>query len=159
MTYLRITLGQNQGESPGIPYVMEIWPSGHYSPIHNHGGSDAVIKVLHGTIWVDMFAFLAPLQTERFAMASFTKGDVTWISPRLNQVHKLHNDDPVEPCITIQCYMYAQDNLTHWPYFDYLQQSDIGHFVPNSDADFKDFKDIMHTEWQKRRATGLPAAA
>ncbi len=26
-TYLRITLGQNNGESPGIPYVMEIWPS------------------------------------------------------------------------------------------------------------------------------------
>jgi hypothetical protein len=23
-TYLRITLGQNNGESPGIPYVMEI---------------------------------------------------------------------------------------------------------------------------------------
>lgn len=31
-TYLRITLGQNNGESPGIPYVMEIWPVGHYSP-------------------------------------------------------------------------------------------------------------------------------
>ena len=25
-TYLRITMGANQGESPGIPYVMEIWP-------------------------------------------------------------------------------------------------------------------------------------
>jgi hypothetical protein len=36
-TYLRITLGQNNGESPGIPYVMEIWPVGHYSPLHNHG--------------------------------------------------------------------------------------------------------------------------
>lgn len=28
-TYLRITLGENNGESPGVPYVMEIWPVGH----------------------------------------------------------------------------------------------------------------------------------
>ena len=44
-TYLRVTLGQSVGNSPGIPYVLEIWPSGHYSPIHNHGGCNAVIKV------------------------------------------------------------------------------------------------------------------
>jgi hypothetical protein len=31
-TYLRITLGENNGESPGIPYVLEIWPVGHFPP-------------------------------------------------------------------------------------------------------------------------------
>lgn len=36
-TYLRITLNENNGELPGIPYVMEIWPIGHYSAVHNHG--------------------------------------------------------------------------------------------------------------------------
>jgi hypothetical protein len=35
-TYLRITMGQNNGESPGSPYVLEIWPIGHYSPVHSH---------------------------------------------------------------------------------------------------------------------------
>jgi hypothetical protein len=44
-TYLRITLGYNLGDSPGIPYVLEIWPAGHYSPIHDHGDANAVIKV------------------------------------------------------------------------------------------------------------------
>ena len=57
-TYLRITLGQNNGESPGIPYVMEIWPIGHYSPIHNHGGANAIIRVLHGNIHVKLYPFL-----------------------------------------------------------------------------------------------------
>ena len=150
MTYLRITLGTNQGESPGIPFVMEIWPSGNYSPIHNHGGADAVIRVLHGEITVSLFPFLAPEEQTAFATKTFVKGDVTWISPRLNQVHKLHNLDAAEPCITIQCYLYGDDNDTHWPYFDYIGNGDIEHFDPNSDADFLTFKELMKKEWAGR---------
>jgi hypothetical protein len=150
MTYLRITLGTNQGESPGIPFVMEIWPSGNYSPIHNHGGSDAVIRVLHGEINVSLYPFLAPEQQTAFAAKTFVKEDVTWISPRLNQVHQLRNLDPDEPCITIQCYLYSDDNETHWPYFDYLGDGDIKHFDPNSDADFLTFKQKMKEEWAGR---------
>jgi predicted metal-dependent enzyme (double-stranded beta helix superfamily) len=150
MTYLRITLGTNQGESPGIPFVMEIWPSGNYSPIHNHGGSDAVIRVLHGAINVSLYPFLAPEQQTPFAAKTFVKEDVTWISARLNQVHQLRNLDREEPCITIQCYLYADDNETHWPYFDYLGEGDIEHFNPNSDADFLTFKQKMKEEWARR---------
>ena len=148
-TYLRITLGQNQGESPGIPFVMEIWPSGHYSPIHNHGYSDAVIKVLHGEIAVSLYSMLSLHHEAPFAVDRFRAGEVTWISARLNQVHKLMNEAS-DPCITIQCYMYAETNLTHWPYFDYLEKSDIAHFDPNSDADFAAFKAIIKKEWEQR---------
>lgn len=147
-TYLRITMGQNQGDSPGIPFVMEIWPVAHYSPIHNHGGSDAVIKVLHGAITVDLYPMLSSCHVEPFARAVFEKDDIAWISPRLNQVHKLINLGETEPCITIQCYMYAQDNVTHWPYFDYLNNNEIGHFDPNSDADYLEFKTLMMQEWE-----------
>ncbi|HEX8126110.1 MAG TPA: cysteine dioxygenase family protein [Allosphingosinicella sp.] len=150
MTYLRITLGTNQGESPGIPFVMEIWPSGNYSPIHNHGGSDAVIRVLHGEITVSLFAFLAPEETNPFAVKTFVKEDVTWISPRLNQVHQLKNNNMDEPCITIQCYLYSEGNDEHHPFFDYLGQDDIEHFDPNSDADFLTFKRKMQEEWARR---------
>lgn len=149
-TYLRITLGLNQGESPGIPYVMEIWPSGHYSPIHNHGGADAVIRVLHGAITVSLYPMLSPHHETPFATKTFVKDDVTWISERLNQVHMLKNHDPAVPCITIQCYLYADDNRTHWPYFDYLEPDGIGHFDPNSDADFLTFKQLMQQEWSRR---------
>ena len=29
-TYLRITVGENLGDSPGAPYVLEIWPGQHF---------------------------------------------------------------------------------------------------------------------------------
>jgi predicted metal-dependent enzyme (double-stranded beta helix superfamily) len=154
-TYLRITLGRNQGESPGVPFVMEIWPSGHYSPIHNHGGADAVIKVLHGAIDVHLYPMLSLHHTTPFGTVSFETGDVTWISARLNQVHKLENTG-TEPCVTIQCYLYAETDLTHYPYFDYLEQASIGHFDPSSDMDFLAFKQRMREEWAARSAA--PAA-
>lgn len=145
-TYLRITMGLNHGESPGVPFVMEIWPSGHYSPIHDHGGANAVIKVLHGSILVSLYPMLSPHHEDPFAQESFSRGDVTWITARLNQVHKLKNITPTT-CITIQCYLYDETNVTHYPYFDYLDQAGTEQFVPNSDMDFLAFKARMKEEW------------
>lgn len=147
-TYLRITLGRSQGESPGIPYVMEIWPSGHHSPIHDHAGADAVIRVLHGQIKVSLYPMLSQHHETPFAVKRFDKGDVTWISARLNQIHKLENDHP-DPCITIQCYMYDLTNEVHWPYFDFIGGEGIGLYDPDSDADFDWFKARMREEWLK----------
>ena len=150
-TYLRITLGQNNGESPGIPYVMEIWPVGHYSPIHNHGGADAVIRVLRGNINVALFPFLCN-ETDGippFGKADFKKGDITWLSPSLNQVHQLTNlATNKETCITIQCYMYESTDTVHYNYFDYLD--DAGNkqqYEPDSDMEFVQFKALMKQEW------------
>jgi hypothetical protein len=146
-TYLRITLGENSGESPGVPYVMEIWPPGHYSPIHNHAGANAIIKVLHGAISVKLFRFLDA--TQGYAVKTFSEGDITWISPDLNQIHQLKNlDNNIETCITIQCYMYDVEDKTHYDYFDYLGENEvIEHFDPDSDADFATFKKIIQDEW------------
>lgn len=148
-TYLRITLGENNGESPGIPYVMEIWPVGHYSPIHNHAGASAVIRVLHGGIHVSLFPFLSGDELEPFATADFKKEDITWISPTLNQIHQLKNlETNKDTCITIQCYMYKQNNTTHYDYFDYLDaDGNKQQYEPDSDMDFLDFKKLMKKEW------------
>jgi hypothetical protein len=117
-TYLRITLGQNDGESPGIPYVMEIWPPGHYSPVHNHSGADAIIRVLTGEINVSLFPFLSESGLKPFANVNFSKDQITWISPTLNQTHQLKNQG-FNTCVTIQCYMYDQDDDSHYDYFEY----------------------------------------
>lgn len=150
-TYLRITLGENNGESPGVPYVMEIWPAGHYSPVHNHAGANAIIRVLHGQIHVTLFPYLgAP---EPFGNADFYKEEITWISPVLNQIHRLKNiTTDKEPCITIQCYMYDSEDDNHYGYFDYIEDdsSEEGHFEPNSDMEFLEFKMKMKEEWQSR---------
>lgn len=153
-TYLRITLNENNGESPGIPYVMEIWPVGHYSPIHNHGGADAIIRVLHGSIHVRLFSFLGG---NSFGSADFQKGDRTWISPTLNQVHQLENKDSnKDTCITIQCYMYDSDDTRHYDYFDYLDAKGVvQQFEPNCDMDFLAFKDLMRKEWAARPKRGF----
>lgn len=144
-TYLRITLGRNSGESPGIPYVMEIWPSNNYSPIHSHADSNAVIRVLHGSINVTLFPFLGA--TEPFGNSDFEKDDITWLSPELNQIHQLRNNTD-DVCITIQCYMYGLDNSKHYDYFDYLDDNkNIVQYEPDSDSDFVKFKEIIRTEW------------
>lgn len=148
-TYLRITLNGNNGESPGIPYVMEIWPVGHYSPIHNHGGANAVIRVLHGSIHVTLFGFLGG---DSFGSSDFSKDDVTWISPGLNQVHQLKNQDSnTETCVTLQCYMYDESDARHYDYFDYLDtDGSKQRFEPDSDMDFIQFKKTMRDEWNNR---------
>lgn len=144
-TYLRITLGRNSGESPGIPYVMEIWPSNHYSPVHSHADSNAIIRVLHGSIHVTLFPFLG--ESEFFSEADFDKDDITWLSPELNQIHQLRNNTD-DVCITIQCYMYGLDNQKHYDYFDYLDDNkQIIQYEPDSDNDFVKFKEIIRTEW------------
>lgn len=151
-TYLRITLGENNGESPGIPYVMEIWPVGHYSPIHNHGNSSAIIRVLNGSINVSLFPYLSEDDILPFAKADFKKEDVTWISPSLNQVHQLKNlETNKDTCITIQCYMYENEDIEHYDYFDYIGSNKNQPFEPNSDMEFIEFKKLMKKEWKERK--------
>ncbi len=148
-TYLRITLGQDFGESPGIPYVMEIWPPGHYSPIHNHANANAIIKVLHGDITVNLYPHLSST-AKPFNVATFHKDEVTWISPTLNQTHQLRNTNVIgDTCITIQCYMYGDEDNQHYEYFDYLNQTAVEQFYPNSDMDFISFKNLMKLEYNQ----------
>ena len=153
-TYLRITLGQNNGESPGIPYVMEIWPVGHYSPIHNHSEAHAIIRVLNGEITVSQFPFLCATQDgiKPFSITNFHKNQITWISPTLNQTHQLHNlPENASTCITIQCYLYDQKDNEHYDYFDYVDSDgNIQQYEPDSDMDFVDFKELMKKEWENR---------
>jgi predicted metal-dependent enzyme (double-stranded beta helix superfamily) len=148
-TYLRITLGQNNGESPGIPYVMEIWPAGHYSPVHSHAGAEAVIRVLEGDINVSLFPFLSA-SVKPFTKGNFIKDDVMWISPTLNQTHQLKNLGD-KTCVTIQCYMYDGNDNRHYDYFDYLDnQGVVQQYTPDVDMDFLQFKELMLEEWVTR---------
>jgi len=151
-TYLRITLGQNNGESPGIPYVMEIWPPNHYSPIHSHSAANAIIRVLSGKINVSMYPFLCDSSDTvlAFGVKEFVKDDITWISPTLNQIHMLKNIG-TETCVTIQCYLYDTNDTSHYDYFDYLGKDNAKtQYEPDSDMDFNDFKDLIRKEWNSR---------
>ena len=81
------------------------------------------------------------------AVADFVKDDITWLSPTLNQVHQLKNNG-VEPCITIQCYLYDEKDRDHYDYFDYLDsEGRVQQYEPDSDMDFVAFKAQMRQEW------------
>lgn len=91
MTYLRITAGQLEGQSPGHRFVIEIWPPGHYSSIHSHSNAYGIIRVLYGKIIAKLYPSLSVSkhQTHPLIEQVFTEGDVTWLSPRLNQTHQV----------------------------------------------------------------------
>lgn len=160
-TYLRITIGPNQGDSPGSPYVLEIWPGGHYSPIHDHGDAAAIIKVLHGTIWVELYPELSPAVLDYYAEAVFEPGDVTFLAPQFYQIHKLINKNPAgHMTATIQCYRYPATDTAHYEYFDYIGDGGtIEQFTPNSDSEYLAFKEIVRQEWQAARLAAQTAAS
>ena len=59
--YIRVSVGLPSGCSPGIPYVLEIWPPGHFSPIHNHGNAFGIVRMLHGSITSERPLFPHPV--------------------------------------------------------------------------------------------------
>ncbi|MGB1205304.1 MAG: cysteine dioxygenase [Chitinophagales bacterium] len=150
--YLRITLGQSQGESPGIPYVLEIWPVGCASPVHHHGFTHAIIKVLRGNIDVDIYRMLPSKYSSDKSLKTvdFKRDDITYLMPEINQYHLLKNNlKNTKTCITIQCYAYSKNDKEHYATFDYVEDNKIGHFDPISDCDFLEFKAKVKEEWNE----------
>jgi hypothetical protein len=68
-SYLRVSVGLERGCSPGIPYVLEIWPAGHFSPVHNHGNAFGIVRILHGSIKSSPLNFMCviPPRSDCFA--------------------------------------------------------------------------------------------
>ncbi len=151
-TYLRITVGQPDGQSPGHAYVIEIWPPGHYSPVHSHSNAYAIIRVLYGRLLVKLYPELTLNVREVTPVEQILEeGQITWMLPKLNQTHQVKNPDLYSSCcITLQCYQYGQEDRQHYEYFDYISNDghSIGHFDPKSDMEFTDFKQKMRQEWQ-----------
>ena len=154
-TYLRITVGLNRGTSPGVPYVLEVWPPGHFSPIHAHANTYGIIRVLYGEIHVKLYRTLNLQKKKPIHEVTIHEGEVTWLSPGLNQVHKLENQSRNKSCITIQAYEYETDGINNYEYFNYITSNgqEIREFDPISDMDYFDFKKRMMDEWDKRNWT------
>lgn len=150
-TYLRVTIGKNLSDSPGIPLVLEIWPSGHYSPIHSHSDCNAVIKVLHGSITVEWFSDLSTENITPYKEIHLCNGEVTWLDSRYYQTHKLYNHNiSGNMCATLQGYRYNNSDNKHYEYFDYIDGNDIKQFNPTSDWGFTEFKELIREEWKNR---------
>lgn len=147
--YLRVTLGDSYGNSPGIPYVLEIWPSNYGSPVHSHGDSYAVIKVLHGGLTIFIYNKGIDNYKERsICQFDVKKGDITWISPNWYQTHRLWNGTG-DFCATIQCYNYSDKDDVRCPHFHYISGSGLeGDFLPDSDFTFMKMRTSVMEEYE-----------
>jgi len=158
MVYVRVTIGPPLGDSPGSPFVMEIWPVGCYSPVHNHGGTVAVIKVLHGSIlsrWYNPLADKDNPEPVSFAEQTFDAGGVTWLTPEMYQTHQLRNPRSDTACVTIQSYRYLGDDDVHYEYFDYVgpKGGELKHFTPDSDITYTELIERVRKEYAEARVT------
>ena len=122
-SYLRITVGPSAKESPGIPYVLEFWPPGSRSSVHNHGSVCAIIKVVYGTIQngtfnkmpssvydKDMSKTVIPEELIKF---DAYKGDVMWMSPEWYELAILtvHNTQYMFSIFLILLFRYQTHQL------------------------------------------------
>ncbi|ORY49376.1 hypothetical protein BCR33DRAFT_713726 [Rhizoclosmatium globosum] len=132
--YLRVPVDESAGYAPGQMVVLEIWPAGRQSSIHCHGFANAVIKVLHGSIDVELFDPLFHGCSDPIARETFTKGDVTWITPFHNQTHRLRNTTN-DVAITVQCYEHSEALVPNpLEVFHYIgSESSIEEFRPTAD--------------------------
>lgn len=147
-TYIRLTLDS---------IVIEIWPPGHYSPIHNHKNAYGMFRVLSGSIVIRLFPALSLNHQYDAPLEYIVHQDhVTWMLPRLNQTHQMKNIELNSSCIIVQCYSYddgKDENMTkNEEVFDFIVNSgrDIQTMKPNSDMNFGAFKEKIQKEWDER---------
>jgi hypothetical protein len=146
-TYVRVTLGNNMGFSPGIPFVLEIWPKDHYSPIHEHANSYAIIKVLHGKITVNLYPDLNKDYESWYKKAYMTENQVCWMTPGQYQIHQLINES-YDFCATLQCYRFSDNDIIHKETFSFIDDDGTKEeFVPESDFTYKELKEELKKEW------------
>jgi hypothetical protein len=144
MKYIRVTVGPHRSPSPGIPYVLELWPKSHGSPIHCHGDSYGVIKVLHGGLRAEIYSRDMKTLIKHY---NIQKGDITWMSPFWYQCHRLFNDTQ-DFCATLQCYRYGAADVKMWPFFDYVNaDGSHGEFLPNGDYTFTELHQTVLNEY------------
>ena len=147
MKYIRVTVGPSRSTSPGIPYVVELWPKHMGSPVHCHGNSYGVIKVLHGGLRVEIYNRDMKTTIKHY---NIQKGDITWMSPFWYQSHRLFNDTD-DFSATIQCYRYGVSDTKQWPYFDYINEGGSKEeFLPNSDFNFTEFYETVLAEYSSK---------
>jgi hypothetical protein len=158
MTYLRVPFGYDVGASgqPGQPIVLEIWPKGHYSPVHNHGDAVAVIKLLSGTLKSEWYNPLSDNYNEKpkvIKSAILHKNDLTWMTPCYYQTHKLISIDKDKAGVSIQGYAHIHSSNLYEKYKDFFNfilppSPKLIEFYPNRDFifDFKEFLNITISE-------------
>ncbi len=133
-TYIRVDCFGKRIQSPCL---LEIWPGGHHSPIHEHANSTGLMKGVFGHVEIMLYEGLAQRPKE-VALLSMTSERCSWMSPDHYQAHKVYCPmDERDFAATFHIYVDTQSDV-----FKYREEQDphrIAEFVTESDITWGQF--------------------
>ncbi len=133
-----IELDEHLGDF-GSPAILEIWPAGHYSPIHSHGSTTGIIYCLTGQIDVMVYDSLA-WDAKKMALMTLSPGQCAWLNEKYFPVHRVY-------CPMLEGTYAATFHV-------YLNQSEIERASPEEGTrDVFDFVDEDEPHEPKKFAT------
>ena len=133
-TYIRVDCFGKRIQSPCL---LEIWPGGHHSPIHEHASSTGLMKGVFGRVDIMLYERLSK-SPKQVALLSMTPERCSWMSPDHYQAHKVYC--PMEEhdfAATFHLYTDTQSDV--FRYRDESEPHDIAEFVTESDISWGQF--------------------
>ena len=154
-TYIRVLMGFDFGNQPGQPIVLEIWPKKHESPVHNHGNTTAVIKMLFGklkTEWYNPLSEENEKNPKPVKTGYLNAGDFTFMTPFTFQTHKLINEYD-STAISVQTYAHttknADNNKQFSETFNFFKpdENKLNNFFPGKDFSYNEILEIAEKKY------------
>ena len=121
MTYIRIGLGlQELGQ---YTIVLELWPKGYKSPKHHHGGCAGSVRVIHGSLDVQLFNSILDeepmeftgndgrlgLGRKKLKTLELGAGQTTWLNRQNWWVHKVECNQKHPFALSLHLYKSCTD--------------------------------------------------
>lgn len=133
-TYIRVDCFGKRIQSPCL---LEIWPGGHHSPIHEHANSTGLMKGVFGRVDIMLYERL-DARPKEVALLSMTPERCSWMSPDHYQAHKVYCPmDKHDFAATFHIYTDTQGDV-----FKYREEREphcIAQFLTESDISWGQF--------------------
>ena len=110
--YQRIGLAESK--HPRYSALAIVWPPGHVSPVHDHGGLWGIELVVAGALDIDEYDVLSPQRLRHRHHARLSPYQGTWFGGR-RFAHSCRNASRYEPAVSL--HVYGGD-LAHYTVYD-----------------------------------------
>jgi hypothetical protein len=133
-TYIRVDCFGKRIQSPCL---LEIWPGGHHSSIHEHADSTGLMKGVFGRVDIMLYEGLGT-EPKKTALFSLTAERCSWMSPEHYQAHKVYCPmDAHDFAATFHIYTDTQSDV--FKYREEREPHRIAEFVTESDIAWGQF--------------------
>jgi hypothetical protein len=138
------------GKSTQTPCVLEIWPGGHYSPMHEHSESSGIVFGVCGHVDVMVYQGL-DWNADKLGLVSVDRGIAAWLNKEWFQVHKVFCPLPQDQfAATFHVYTEFQND-----YFREVRENnphDVFSWLVHSDITWSDLVVALGQETPRSQA-------